>query len=872
MKDLFYGHLQETNTMSVMTPMMMQYHRMKSRYRDAVLFYRLGDFYEMFENDAEEVSRLLNLTLTARHGVPMCGIPYHAAGNYIPRLLKAGKKIAICEQTSKPVKGKGIVDRDVIEVISPGTIVDEKYLNGEQNNYLVSIGKYEKFISLVYLDLSTAEFGATSIEYEDRESKLKKELYSLNPSEIIIQESLFEEDMVINRIISEKPGLVINRYPDWKYDQNSSYTRLCTQFSVTNLKAFSLEDQSPEIFAVSVLLDYIDKSSKSILAHIQTINIYSENDFMGMDEATQKNLEILKNLHDNTESFTLFSILNKTKTTMGSRKLKKWLIRPLRVMKEIKERHSAIDYFYHQQAILNSVRTQLKSVLDIERLSSKIAMDKANAKDLIALEKSLETVLGISDLITDLKSVSKNWELNAKTKKIISAIALLIKDAICDEPSVLLTEGRMIRTGYNKELDSLKRLKNNSQSYLKEYLDFEKNASGISNLKIKYNKIIGHFIEVTKSNTGNVPDYFIRRQSLVNNDRFTTEKLGELESELNSASEKIIDIEKKLFLEIRDKVKTEINIFLQVSSYISDIDCLQSYAQAATEYGYVKPKMSDTFTLEIGQGRHPVVEYNLEPGEFVPNSTLLDNSKSFALITGPNMAGKSTYLRQVALIVLMAQAGSFVPADTAEIGITDRIFCRVGASDNLARGESTFLVEMNETAYILRNATDKSLVIMDEVGRGTSTNDGLSIAWAISEYLLKKQIKTLFATHYHELTTIKDQNLINLHLEVMEKTGDIIFLKKVISGAAGNSYGIHVAKLAGIPGEVLQRAASILKSLDTNLSIDTSTKTMGTTQQSLFTKNDILESTIKSADLNSMTPLEALQFLFDLRAEIEADD
>jgi len=436
----------------------------------------------------------------------------------------------------------------------------------------------------------------------------------------------------------------------------------------------------------------------------------------------------------------------------------------------------------------------------------------------------------------------------------------------------LLTEGRMIRTGYNKNLDELKQLKNNSQSYLKKYLDMEKETSGITNLKIKYNKIIGHFIEVTKSNSNIVPEYFIRRQSLVNNERFTTEKLGELESELNSASEKIIVLEKELFIEVREKVKKEINSFLLVSSFISDIDCLQSYAQAATEYGFIKPKISDTFTLKIKKGRHPVVEYNLDPGEFVPNSTLLDNKKSFALITGPNMAGKSTYLRQVALIVLMAQAGSFVPAEEAKIGITDRIFCRVGASDNLARGESTFLVEMNETAYILRNATDKSLVIMDEVGRGTSTNDGLSIAWAISEHLLNKQIKTLFATHYHELTTIKNQNLLNLHLEVIEKTGEIIFLKKVISGVAGNSYGLHVAKLAGIPFEVLQRAASVLKSIETNLSIDTSPEMKGATQKSLFTNNDILESTIKSVDLNSMTPLEALQFLFDLRAEIEADD
>lgn len=857
------------------TPMMLQYRRIKSQNRDAVLFYRLGDFYEMFESDAQEVSHILNITLTSRHGIPMCGIPYHASGNYIPRLLKAGKKIAICEQTSKPKKGKGIVDREVVEIITPGTVIEENYLNGNHNNYIVSIGRTGNFISLVFLDLSTAEFGATSIDFNERESKLKKELFSLSPSEVIIQESLLEEDPVTNRLIAEKPDLLINRYPDWKYDFESSFRAITTQLGVSSLKAFGLNRKSPEIFAASVLLEYIDSTSKTILPHIQSINIYSDSDYMGMDEATQKNLEILRNLHDNTENFTLVSILDKTKTTMGSRKLKRWLVRPLTNLNDITVRHSSVDYFYHNQILLNSTKKILASIMDIERLASKIAMDKANAKDLNALARSLESILSISELLKDLQNISSKMYLNKKTLESVNSVINIIKKSICDEPSVLLTEGRMIRSGYNHDLDSIKKMKDNSNQYLKDYLELEKKESGISNLKIKYNKIIGHFIEVTNSNTKIIPEHFIRRQSLVNNERFTTEKLGELESDLNSAAEKIIFLEKELFLKIRESIKGHIKTFLEVSFYISEIDCLQSFAQAATEYGFVRPGMDTGNRLEIIEGRHPVVEYNLGAGDFVPNSTNLENDeKSFALITGPNMAGKSTYLRQVALIVLMAQSGSFVPADSASIGITDRIFCRVGASDNLARGESTFLVEMNETAYILRNATKKSLVIMDEVGRGTSTNDGLAIAWAISEYLLNLNIKTLFATHYHELTTIEDQKLINLHLEVMENTGDIIFLKKVVEGAAGNSYGLHVAKLAGIPGSVLSRASAILAGINT---LKTNAKEIvpvetNNVQPSLFSKNEILESTLNSADLNNMTPMDALQFLYDLKKGIEANE
>ncbi|MCF6335407.1 MAG: DNA mismatch repair protein MutS, partial [Spirochaetales bacterium] len=535
----------------------------------------------------------------------------------------------------------------------------------------------------------------------------------------------------------------------------------------------------------------------------------------------------------------------------------------------------AIEQLYHNQQLLNALQSELNSILDIERISSKIAMDKANAKDLVALGSSLYSSTIVYEMLTKFKDISPNWNLGKELIIRINNTRELISGSICDDPPILLSEGKMIRKGYNNQLDKLHELKSNSQDYLSEYLEAEKSNSGITNLKIKYNRIIGHFLEVTKSNIQLVPEYFIKRQSLVNNDRYTTEKLSELESDLNSASEKIITLEKSLFIDVRDIIKKDIDAFLTVSAYISDIDCISSFTQAATEYGYVRPVVMDSSELVIIEGRHPVVEYNLNPGDFIPNPTSLNAaSESFALITGPNMAGKSTSLRQVGLIVLMAQSGSFVPASSAKIGITDRIFCRVGASDNLARGESTFLVEMNETAFILRNATEKSLVIMDEVGRGTSTEDGLAIAWSVSEFLLNSSIKTLFATHYHELTRLQNERLINLHLEVKENEGEIIFLKKVTKGSSGSSYGIHVAKLAGIPQSVLVRAASILAGINTlkTESIDPSSMKPELTQQSLFSQTDLITNSIKSLDLNSMTPLDALNYLYDLRSEIEAGE
>ena len=855
--------------MSELTPMMRQYRKIKSRYPDAVLFFRLGDFYEMFEKDAKEVSRILNLTLTARHGVPMCGIPYHASKNYIPRLLKAGKKIAVCEQISLPENGKGLAEREVVEVITPGTIVNEDFLNRYANNYLAVIGSRGSFISFAYIDLSTSEFYATAIPIEEKEERIRSEIYRLNPSEIIVQESILENDDSLQQLIKTDSSLYVNRFQDWHFDAESAYEMLLKQFKVSNLKAFGLQKESPELVSCGVLLDYIGETSKSLLPHIRSLTVYDDSDFLGLDEATQRNLEITGGLNNNESNFTLLKVLDKTRTSMGARKIKRWLLHPLKKMSNINSRLNTVESLYHNQITLSEIRNSLSGILDIERLTSRVAMDKAHAKDLLALCGSLEQIELINGIVSSDPHIIIN-PLPPARLKVINSVTNLIRAGIFEDPSILLTEGRLIKDGYNKDLDSLRNIRENSQNLLSEYIKQEQEESGIASLKIKYNKIIGHFIEVTKANLTQVPDHFIRRQSLLNCERFTTDKLIELESAISSSFEKIIQLEKELFMEIRGRVKEEIPVLLEAASFISDIDCLQSFAQAATVHGYVKPVISSSNTLSVVNGRHPVVENNLPPGSFIPNSIgLHSEGKYFAMITGPNMAGKSTYLRQTALIVLMAQAGSFVPAEKAEIGVTDKIFCRVGASDNLARGESTFLVEMNETAFILRHATEKSLIIMDEVGRGTSTNDGLSIAWAVTEYLLSMKVKTLFATHYHELSLIKNKHLINLHLEIAERNGEIIFLRKVKEGSSEKSYGIHVAKLAGIPERVLKRASDILDSLSkegiTLIDIPEAEPGNREGQQPLFKSDDLILTELRSLNIEKITPLDALNVLARLK-------
>ncbi len=856
------------------TPMMKQYNRIKRQNADSVLFFRLGDFYEMFESDAREVSSILNLTLTKRNKIQMCGIPYHAAHTYIPRLLKAGKKIAICEQVSLPKNGKGIARREVVEIITPGTIVDEDFLDKNSNNYLAAVGKYRNYISCSYIDLSTGEFHTSSFPVEERLEKLKKEMFRLQPSEILIQESLLEEDNTISRIITETPGLMVNRYPDWSFDFEDSLNRLKKQFNVINLKGFGIENDNPSIFTCGILLEYLEETSKGLLPHIREIRLYIEDDYLGLDESTRKNLELIRNLQDGTRSYTLLDVMDYTKTSIGSRLIKKWLLNPLNDREKILERQKKTSRLYKNQILLSSLREGLTGILDIERLSARIALDKAHAKDLVAVRNSAQSFLGIVGLLSEWQD--SLLPADPERDKAVVDIIGLLDCSIKDDPSILLTEGKIIRDGYNSELDRLRELKSDSKAVLDNYLTDEKKKSGIPNMKIKYNRIIGHFIEITKSYTDNVPEYFVRRQSLVGSERYTTERLSEIEIDINNASEKIIEIEKRLFLEIRERIKGQIPVLLEIALFISELDCIQSFSHCATVNGYIRPEINNSGKIDISGGRHPVVEANLPPGEFVPNSISLNSAKtSFALITGPNMAGKSTYLRQTALIVLMAQIGSFVPAREAFIGIADKIFCRVGASDNLARGESTFLVEMNETANILRSASEKSLIIMDEVGRGTSTNDGLSIAWAVSEYLIDISARTLFATHYHELTLVKSAKLENLSMEVLEKKGEIIFLKKVKKGPAGNSYGIHVAQLAGLPAGVIRRAEVILKNFETRDDTKSvppeSNKETSANQEKLFIPSEMVVDEIKSIDYNDMTPLEALEKISAWKKELNMD-
>lgn len=870
--------------MSQQTPLMLQYNKIKSEYPSEVLFFRLGDFYEMFNQDAIEVSRLLNLTLTHRGESPMCGIPYHAAKIYIARLLRCGKKIAICEQISLPIGGKGLAERKVIEVITPGTAVEEEYLEQGANNYLAALcavkedkGKIK--LSFSYIDVSTGDFFATSWDMENLEEKLLNELGRSNPRELVVAKSLYQNQLV-RKALESYPSLSVTFEEDWHFSQETGYKRLLAQFGTTNLRSFSLLETSPEVSSAGYLIEYVLRttafsSEEHRLPHVTNLQVYTDDNYVIIDDASRRNLEITSNLRDGTSQFSLLETVQYNQTAMGNRLLRSFFYRPLCTINHIQTRQQHVQVFVDNPQILQKVREELSHILDIERLSSRIAMEKAHGKDIQALKNSLKQWLKVRSFLEKLDSSaygSLTGNLEIQTGETIIA---LIEQSILEDPSTSLTEGRLIKDGWSQDLDHYRQIQTHFTEFLDTYLEQEKAATGIQNLKIRYNRNIGYYLEVSKGKLDAVPDHFILRRALVNGDRYTSIKLQELEQELVTAGEKIIELEKKLFLEIRDKIGEHISYLLQVASEIAYVDTICSLAYAAQIQKWVCPEIDNSSNLEISEGRHPVVEYHLPSGEFVPNSASFQDKK-FSLITGPNMAGKSTYLRQNALIVLLAQIGSFVPASSAKIGIVDRIFCRVGASDNLARGESTFLVEMTETALILRSATKKSLVIMDEVGRGTSTEDGLSIAWAVSEYLLNNiGCRTFFATHYHELTRMVHPSLQLLCLQVLEENNQIVFLKKIAYGATQNSYGIHVARLAGIPSPILERAEHILESLqnkatNTELPDNTTATTFlisnkPDTKKSgipgLFSDEELVLDEILSSSVDMITPLEALQKL-----------
>jgi DNA mismatch repair protein MutS len=892
------------------SPMMEQYRRAKSQHRDAVLFFRLGDFYEMFFEDAVEISALLNLTLTKRQGEPMCGVPYHAARSYIARLLKAGKKVAICEQLTEPGKGKGLVERDVVEVITPGTALDEDFLDQSSDNFLAALCSSRERLCLAWVDISTAEFRAFSFPDDSApavEERLRIELFRLAPRELLLQQSLMERPEVAN-CLDEHPSIIINRLPDWSFGGAEDAEAIRRRFGLATLKGRGFEDDAPELQAAEALLRYVDDTAAAAAVHLPPPLAYVSDDYVSIDDSSQKNLELVQNLQDASRNFSLLEVLDFTKTAPGSRLLRHWVLEPLRDRPRIEERLDAVDFLYRDQRLLASLREVLGRVLDTERLSSRVAMDKAHAKDLLALRDSLEACEAARLLLAKAGAGGLLVEgVDDAAVDLSTGIRDLIGRGIKEEPSILLTEGDLIREGYDEELDRLHAIKDDSRAVLEAYLEEERAASGIAGLRVRYNRIIGYYLEVSKGKLESVPSYFIRRQSLVNGERYTTARLAELESEINGATESIVDRERRLFLDLRDKVKAGVPSLLALARVAAVQDCLAAFAWAATVRGYSRPVLCEDGRLRIVEGRHPVVEAHLPSGSFIPNGIELqaasapradaegpeakgpDGSRaSFALITGPNMAGKSTFLRQTALIVLMAQAGSFVPALEAEIGLVDRIFCRVGAQDNLARGESTFLVEMHETARILNTATAASLVVMDEVGRGTSTIDGLAIAWAVSEDLLHRLgSRTLFATHYHELTAIAHPRLRNLSLAVSENDGEVVFLKRIEEGPAAGSYGIHVARLAGLPEKVLERAAAVQAELSkkekslagAELQAALPPAAAGRRgpderkrpiQGGLFDPGELVLAELASLDMDRLAPLDALNRLAALKKQLQS--
>jgi DNA mismatch repair protein MutS len=801
--------------------MLDQYRRIKREHQGEVLFFRLGDFYEMFADDAREISALLNLTLTSRNGLPMCGIPYHAARAYIARLLKLGKKIAICEQLSEPTKGRGVIDRQVVEVITPGTTVDDDYLDTGSANYLAALAAVAQNLSFAYIDLSTGDFYATAFPFDGGLERLRQEFERLQIKELILQESLLEEYAGLAEAVSGRSGMVVNRWADWLFDRGRGRERLEQQFSVSNLRGFGLEDQSPEILSAGALLDYLDTTARSLIPHVRTLNVYGDREYLGIDEASQRNLELVRNLRDGEMRYSLLEVMDETKTAMGRRLLKRRILHPLRDPDFIGRRLDMVEALYRDQEGLSELRELLVKTPDLERLSSRLAMDRAHGKDMALVKNALAAFRNIEDLKRRYPISFEAASAAALDDAGLSRLALLrdlLQKSLTDDPSILLTEGNLIREGYDPRLDNLRRIRDGGRKLLEKYLETERKATGIPSLKIRYNRMIGYFFEVTKAHLSKVPAHFIRRQGIISGERYTTDRLAALESKINGASDQVIEMERKLFMDIREQAKDHILELTAASRRIAELDVAQSLARAATIRGWVRPALDTRRRLIIREGRHPVVEAYLPRGGFIPNDVYLDEERvSFALITGPNMAGKSTYLRQAALTVIMAQAGSFVPAREATVGIVDRIYCRVGASDNLARGESTFLMEMNETAYILHTATEKSLVIMDEVGRGTGTDDGLSIAWAVSEDLLDRvKCRTLFATHYHELSRISHPHLANRSMEVLNKNGEIVFLRKLKEGPSSESYGLHVARLAGLPEDVLSRAFRIMERLRKN--------------------------------------------------------
>ena len=804
------------------TPMMRQYLDLKEQYKDCLLFFRLGDFYEMFFEDALTASRELEITLTGRdcgleERAPMCGVPFHAAENYISRLVEKGYKVAIGEQVEEAGASKGIVKRDVVRVVTPGTILEGNTISEGKNNYIVALTQVGVSYGLSICDVSTGEWQVTEVEGEESRRKLCDELAKFSPVECLIQKNL-EQDEVIYPFVTERLNCLVQALPEHYLDETLAIARLLEHFEVLGLESIGLKEKQSAMLAASALLNYLKETQKNTLAHLKHIGLYNMNAYMLLDLATRRNLELTETLREKKRKGSLLWVLDHTKTAMGARALRRAVEQPLIDAKTINRRLEATTELKENPMMREELREAFSKIYDMERLVGKIAYGTCNAKELIALKHSLAVLPEIKTVLNE--ATSETLSDIAQKMDTLEDVYTLINIAIMEEAPISLREGGLVKNGYHEEVDRLREVKEHGTSWLVAVETKEKENTGIKNLKIKYNKVFGYFLEVTQSYSHLVPDYFIRKQTLSNCERYITEELKEIEQQVLGADEKLQTLEYQLFVEVREKVARHIERLLKTSGIIATLDLLASLADVAEKNGYIKPIIEEGDVLEIKEGRHPVVEKMMGGHQFIGNDVYLNESTHrINLITGPNMAGKSTYMRQVALIVLMAQIGAYVPAESARIGVVDRIFTRVGASDDLASGQSTFMVEMMEVANILHHATHKSLLILDEIGRGTSTIDGLSIAWSIIEHIAEPQklgAKTLFATHYHELTTLEAtiEGVQNYCVTVKEVGEDIIFLRKMAKGSVDHSYGIQVAKLAGLPEGVLKRARAIMDTIE----------------------------------------------------------
>jgi len=805
-----------------LTPMMQQYNRIKQEYREAILFFRLGDFYEMFGEDAEIASRVLQLTLTSRDrnkekAVPLCGIPYHAAEGYIARLIREGYTVAVCDQVEDPKKAKGIVQREVIRVVTPGTIIESNLLRGKENNFLGALAFKSSSLGLTFADISTGELWITEYQGADWYQKLEAELFRKAPREMIIPRSLADEPS-FRKLWAELPQIRIEYRDDDHYREESARQCLLKHFKVHSLDGLGCEGSSLAILSAAAAISYLHITQKRDLAHLRRPRWYTLSEYMTIDAATQQHLELISSWQDAKRGSSLLAVLDLTETSMGGRMLKQWILHPLLQVEKINQRLEAVEFLANRQSVRQKIRELLKKISDLERICGKVALCSASAQDLIALKNSAALLPQVKALLPKEPDSSLLASL-AKSCDELQDVYQWIDLTLADPPPPPSEEIGLIRAGYSAQLDELRQLAFEGKSWIARLESEERQKTGISSLKVRYNKVFGYYIEVTKANLALVPDHYIRKQTIANGERYITAELKDYETRVLTAHEKMVEMEKALFQELLSKLSPQVERIQDTSRSLATIDVLAALAEVACRYNYVRPTVNDGSAIRIVEGRHPVVEQMLKDERFVPNDTTLDEEKNqLLIITGPNMAGKSTYIRQVALITLMAHLGSFVPAKEATIGLVDRIFTRVGASDNLVKGQSTFMVEMNETANILNNATSRSLIILDEIGRGTSTFDGISIAWAVAEYLHSERVraKTLFATHYHELTRLADSldRVQNYTVAVREWNDEVVFLRRIMPGSADKSYGIHVARLAGLPPEVIERARQILTSLE----------------------------------------------------------